>query len=95
MRGYAVRKGDRWYAVVPVTGREKRSWHSAGTTREEADGACLTNMWLPGKRINLAQSTWDGYRRKIERHILPAIGHLRIRRLRAQHLEIGQPSRSA
>jgi integrase len=50
-------------------------------------GAYLTNQWLPGKKINLAQSTWDGYRRKIDRHILPAIGHLRIRRLRAHHLE--------
>ena len=114
MRGYVARKGDRWYAVVyegldPITGKEKRSWHPAGTTREEAErlaarlaaelngrddkvrsltfGAYLTGQWLPGKKINLAQSTWDGYRRKIERHILPAIGHLRIRRLRAHHLE--------
>jgi integrase len=114
MRGYVARKGDRWYAVVyegldPVTGREKRSWHPAGTSREEAErvaarlaaelngrndevraltfGAYLTERWLPGKKVNLAESTWDGYRRKIERHILPAIGHLRIRRLSADHLE--------
>lgn len=109
-----ARKGDRWYGVVyegvdPVTGRERRTWHPAGTTREEAErlaarlaaelngrndkvrsltfGAYLTNRWLPGKKVNLAQSTWKGYRRKIDRHILPAIGHLRIRRLRAHHLE--------
>ena len=50
-------------------------------------GAYLTTTWLPGKKINLAQSTWDGYRRKIERRILPAVGHLRIRRLRVHHLE--------
>jgi integrase len=114
MRGYVARKGDRWYAVVyegldPVTGKERRRWHPAGTTREEAEqlaarlaaelngrndkvrsltfGAYLTGQWLPGKKINLAHSTWDGYRRKIERHILPAIGHVRIRRLRPQHLE--------
>jgi len=114
MRGYVARKGDRWYAVVyegldPVTGKEKRSWHPAGTTRDEAVqtaarlaaelngrndevrsltfGAYLTYTWLPGKRITLAESTWDGYRRKIDRHILPTIGHLRIRRLRAHHLE--------
>lgn len=110
MRGYVVRKGDRWYAVVyegldPVTGKERRRWLPAGTTREEAEqlaarlaaelngrndetrsltfGAYLTDQWLPGKKINLAQSTWDGYRRKIDRHIIPAIGRLRIRRLRA------------
>jgi integrase len=114
MRGYVARKGDRWYAVVydgldPVTGRERRRWHPAGTTREEAEqlatrlaaelngrndkvrsltiGAYLTGQWLPGKKINLAHSTWDGYRRRIDRHILPAIGHVHIRRLRAQHLE--------
>ena len=114
MKGYVARKGDRWYAVVyegldPVTGKERRGWYPAGTTREEAEqlatrlaaelngrndevrsltfGAYLTRQWLPGKRINLAQSTWDGYRRKIDRHVLPAIGHLRMRRLRAHHLE--------
>jgi integrase len=114
MRGYVSRKGDRWYAVIyegldPVTGKEQRRWHPAGTTREDAEalagrlaaelngrndevrsltfGAYLTNTWLPGKGITLAESTWDGYRRKVDRHILPALGHLRIRRLRAQHLE--------
>jgi integrase len=114
MRGYVARKGDRWYAVVyegldPVTGKERRSWHPAGTTREEAEQlaarlaaelngrddmvrsltfcAYLTGTWLPGKKITLAQSTWDGYRRKIDRHILPVIGHLQLRRLRAHHLE--------
>lgn len=50
-------------------------------------GAYLTGQWLPGKKINLAESTWDGYRRKIDRHIHPAIGHVRIRRLRSHHLE--------
>ena len=114
MRGYVQRKGDRWYAVIyegldPVTGKEKRSWHPSGTSREEAEqlatrlaaeqngrndkvrsltfGAYLTGSWLPGKKINLAESTWDGYRGKSDRHIIPAIGHLRIRRLRANHLE--------
>lgn len=50
-------------------------------------GAYLTGQWLPRKKINLAQSTWDGYRRKIDPHILPVIGDLRIRRLRAHHLQ--------
>jgi len=50
-------------------------------------GAYLTTRWLPGKKINLAHSTWDGYRRKIDRHILPVIGKVPIRRLRAHHLE--------
>lgn len=42
MQGYAARKGNRWYAVTyhgldPVTGREQRSWHAAGTTKQEAE----------------------------------------------------------
>jgi hypothetical protein len=50
-------------------------------------GAYLTTRWLPGKRAALATSTWDGYRRKIDRHILPTLGRIAIRRLRPDHLE--------
>jgi len=50
-------------------------------------GAYLTTRWLPGKKLELARSTWDGYRRKIDRHILPILGKVAIRRLRAHHLE--------
>jgi len=103
MKGYLARKGDRWYAVIydgldPVTGRERRIWHPAGTDRADAErltarlaadvngrnddvrglrfGAYLTKRWLPGKRLVVATSTWDGYRRRIDRHILrPSAAH--------------------
>jgi integrase len=114
VNGYVARKGDRWYAVIyegldPVTGRERRSWHPAGTERADAEklaahlagdrngrndavrslsfGAYLTSRWLPGKRLVLATSTYDGYRRNVERHILPALGRIGLRRLRPHHLE--------
>ncbi len=114
MKGYVARKGNRWYAVIydgldPVTGRERRSWHPAGTNRDEAErlalqlaaslngrddearalsfGAYLTTRWLPGKRLALRVTTWDGYRRKIDRHILPTLGRVPIRRLRPAQLE--------
>jgi integrase len=114
MKGYVARKGERWYAVIyegldPVTGRERRSWHPAGTHRKDAEqlaarlaselngrddevrsltfGAYLTERWLPGKRLALADFTWDGYRRKIDRHVLPMLGRIPIRRLRDHHLE--------
>ena len=104
MKGYVARKGERWYAVIyegldPVTGRERRTWHAAGTNRTtpsssqggsprsrtaEAEaarsltfGAYLTRRWLPAKRVQLQPSTWDGYRRKIELHILPTLGRHR------------------
>ena len=43
MQGYVARKGDRYYAVIyegtdPITGRERRRWHPAGTDRAEAEG---------------------------------------------------------
>ncbi|MEN8040091.1 MAG: tyrosine-type recombinase/integrase [Actinomycetota bacterium] len=114
MKGYVAKKGDRWYAVIyegldPVTGKELRKWHPAGTSREDAKrlaarlakdlngrndegrsltfGAYLTTRWLPGKKLELARSTWDGYRRKIDRHILPTLGKVAIRRLKPHHLE--------
>ena len=42
MKGYVAKKGDRWYAVIyegldPVTGKEHRSWHAAGTNRQDAE----------------------------------------------------------
>ncbi len=114
MKGYVVRKGDRWYAVIyegldPVTGKERRIWHPAGESRADAErlaaslaaelngrddggrsltlGVYLTARWLPGKKVELAHSTWDGYRRKVELHVLPSLGRIPIRRLRPHHLE--------
>ncbi len=42
MKGHVARKRDRYYAVIyegldPVTGKERRSWHPAGTDRTEAE----------------------------------------------------------
>ena len=50
-------------------------------------GAYLTEQWLPGKANTLAESTWHSYRRKIERHILPTLGRIPIRRLKVADLE--------
>ena len=56
-------------------------------TRSLTFGAYLTNRWLPGKANTLAESTWHGYRRKIERHILPTLGKTPIKRLKVDHLD--------
>ena len=42
MKGYVARKGDRYYAVIyegidPITGRERRRWHPAGTDLNDAE----------------------------------------------------------
>lgn len=50
-------------------------------------GAFLTSRWLPGMRLVLAASTYAGYRHNVEGHIVPALGRIGLRRLRAHHLE--------
>jgi hypothetical protein len=114
MDGYVARKGNRWYAVVyegldPVTGREIRRWHAAGTDKTAAEqlarrlarefagpgdrargltfGAFLTQTWLPAKRIELRPTTWHGYQRIVNRHVLPQLGSTQIRGLRPEQLE--------
>jgi len=114
MKGYVARKGGRWYAVIyegldPVTGKERRSWHPAGTSRNEAVkladrlaaernelmrdagsltfGAFLTERWLPGKRHVVAETTWNGYSSKIRCHVLPALGKVPIRGLKADQID--------
>ena len=114
MKGYTAKKGSQYYAVIyegldPVTGKEIRTWHRAGTNKAKAEklarklateidgandgvrsltfGAFLVGQWLPNKKITLAESTWHGYRRKIERHIIPALGSIPIRRLKVNQLE--------
>lgn len=100
MKGNIKKRGDRYYAVIyegldPVTGKELRSWHPAGTDRAEAEklaeklaaaetkrigtarsltfGAYLTSQWLPAKKLQLATSTYRGYERNVQLHILPVL----------------------
>lgn len=114
MNGYVAQRRGRFYAVIyqgrdPVTGKEVRRWHPAGTDRAEAEriaadlaakerkgsvamrsltfGAYLTSHWLPAKKLHLATTTYRGYERNIQRHIVPALGRVGIRRLRFQQIE--------
>jgi len=114
MNGYVAQRRGRFYAVIyqgldPVTGRERRTWHPAGTDRAAAErlavrlaieeqgradqvraltfGAYLTGQWLPGKKLQLATSTYRGYERNVHRHVLPALGRIGLRRLRHHHIE--------
>lgn len=114
MKGHVAKKGNRWYAVIyegidPVTGKERRRWHAAGTERADAErlaarlarkantangeiraltfGTYLTTRWLPAKKGELRASTYAGYKRNIDRHVLPHVGRVPIRRLRDTHLD--------
>ena len=114
MNGYVAQRRGRFYAVIyegrdPVTGKERRKWHPAGTDRAEAErlaarlaaeenkrtdavgsltfGAYLTSQWLPAKKLHLATSTYRGYERNVQLHILPVLGRIAIRRLRYEQIE--------
>ena len=50
-------------------------------------GAYLTSQWLPAKKLQLAASTYRSYERNVQRHILPALGRIGLRRLRHHHIE--------
>ena len=109
MHGYVTQRRGRFYAVIyegldPVTGRERRRWHPAGTNRADAErlatklaraedgradavrsltfGAYLARDWLPMKKLQLAVTTYASYERNIKRHVLPALGQIRLRRLK-------------
>ena len=114
MNGYVAKRRGRYYAVVyegrdPVTGKERRSWHPAGTDRAAAErlaaklaaeeqrrvgavrtltfGAYLTSQWLPAKKLHLATSTYRGYERNVQLHVVPVLGRVGLRRLRYQQIE--------
>jgi hypothetical protein len=63
--------------------RAKRSTRDRGLTLARY----LREQWLPGKQLNLRPSTWDGYARVLELHVIPRLGDIPLRRLRVEHLE--------
>lgn len=58
-----------------------------GTVRALTFGAYLNSQWLPAKKLQLATSTYRGYERNVQLHILPVLGRISIRRLRYQQIE--------
>jgi integrase len=59
----------------------------SGPARSLTFGAYLTSQWLPAKKQHLATTTYRGYERNVQRHILPVLGKVGIRRLRYQQIE--------
>ncbi len=50
-------------------------------------GSYFTDKWLPAKRAQLRPSTYDSYRRNINRHVIPAIGRIPLQRLTPEDLD--------
>ena len=89
------RERRSWHPAGCERGDAERLAARLASERDGADdqarslsfGVYLTSRWLPGKRLVLAASTYNGYRRCIDRHIVPALGRIGLRRLRPHHLE--------
>lgn len=65
MKGYVKQRGDRYYAVIyegrdPVTGKERRRWHPAGTDRAEAERLAAKLAAAEERRVGAARSLTFG-----------------------------------
>ena len=49
-------------------------------------GEYLLDEWLPGAKTRLRHSTYDAYRRNINRHVIPELGRIRLQKLRPADL---------
>lgn len=83
-----------WHPAGRVRGDAERLAARLASERGATDearslsfGAFLTSRWLPGKRLAIAASTYNGYRHNVEGHIVPSLGRIGLRRLRPHHLE--------
>lgn len=47
----------------------------------------LIDRWLPGRAASVRASTFDNYRRIIDKHLVPRIGHVKLQQLSADHLD--------
>jgi integrase len=50
-------------------------------------GAFLYNSWLPAKKLEIRATTFSRYEWMIDHYVLPHLGTMLLRRLRADHLE--------
>ena len=65
MNGYVAQRRERFYAVIyegrdPVTGKERRSWHPAGTDRAEAERLAAKLAAAETKRVDAVRSLTFG-----------------------------------
>ncbi|MCP4960300.1 MAG: site-specific integrase [Actinomycetia bacterium] len=65
MKGYVAQRRGRFYAVIyegrdPVTGKERRSWHPAGTDRAEAERLAAKLAAEETKKVDAVRSLTFG-----------------------------------
>jgi hypothetical protein len=65
MKGYVAQRRGRYYAVIyegldPVTGRERRRWHPAGTNRADAERLAIELAGKETRRADVLRSLTFG-----------------------------------
>jgi integrase len=81
--GYCFDRAVAEQLATDLAARAENVDRSSGLTL----ATFLLRRWLPAKRVSLRPSTWDSYRRIVELDVVPSLGKMPLRRLRAQHLE--------
>src|SRR5581483_7356472 len=61
--------------------------HAYVTPSRTTLASYLLETWLPAQEQRLRRSTFADYRRRIDQHIVPALGHVQLQELDGRHLD--------
>lgn len=81
-----TRRGDAEKLLADLV---KRSHDGSTVVSERVTlGVYLTERWLPVQEPRLRRSTFDAYRRNIERHVVPTLGAVQLDELTVEDLAL-------
>jgi hypothetical protein len=84
-RSFATReRADAWHERELARGREQRV--TARAAAQVYTVQSWAERWLDDSRAKLAPASQRSYRSQLARHVLPAIGHLKLTDVRLSHL---------
>jgi integrase len=81
-----TRRGDAEKLVTELV--KRRNEGETVVTDKVTLGDYLVERWLPVQRTRLRASTYDSYRRNIERHVIPALGRRSLDKLTVEDLDL-------
>jgi hypothetical protein len=70
-RGFSTKKAAQ-EELDRIRGQARTNSYAA--PKRQTLGSYLVDDWLLAKRVQLAASTWESYRRNIRLHVVPRIG---------------------
>ncbi len=87
--GRPIRKTAKTLKEVQEWNLEMSNQINAGLTYESTQTTTQDFLmgWLESKKTSLRTSTWTHYEGVIRRHVIPAVGAIKIRDLTPQHIE--------